>query len=213
MPDRRDVALAAAGLTLAAAGAFAWWSPSANSSNGPTPGSAASTTGSAAPATGASDPASAPAEPPRTRPEPGDPEQLSIPALGVSAPVVPVRAPGRTLVPPGDPTTLGWWADGARPGAARGSALVAGHTVHTGGGALDDLEDVRRGDRVVVRTDRGRITYVVRQVHVYDKGRIADDATRLFSQQVPGRLVIVTCEDWDGEQYLSNVVVTATPVG
>jgi len=29
---------------------------------------------------------------------------------------------------------------------------------------------------------------------------------------VPGRLVLITCEDWDGERYLSNVVVTATPV-
>jgi LPXTG-site transpeptidase (sortase) family protein len=136
-----------------------------------------------------------------------------IPALHVDAPVVPVHAPGRTLVPPSDPTTLGWWVDGAEPGARRGSALVAGHTVHTGGGALDDLEKLRRGDPVVVRTDRGTIHYVVRQVRVYAKGRIAADARRLFSQRVAGRLVLLTCEDWNGERYLSNVVVTATPRG
>ena len=34
----------------------------------------------------------------------------------------------------------------------------------------------------------------------------------MFSQDVPGRLVLITCEDWDGSRYLSNVVVTATPV-
>jgi hypothetical protein len=52
----------------------------------------------------------------------------------------------------------------------------------------------------------------VRTVRVYDKGSVARDAKRLFSQDVPGRLVLVTCEDWDGERYLSNVVVTAAPV-
>ena len=40
---------------------------------------------------------------------------------------------------------------------------------------------------------------------------MADHAERLFSQDVPGRLVLVTCEDWDGERYLSNVVVVAEP--
>jgi streptomycin 6-kinase len=37
-------------------------------------------------------------------------------------------------------------------------------------------------------------------------------AEELFSQRVPGRLVLVTCEDWDGREYLSNVVVIAAPV-
>jgi LPXTG-site transpeptidase (sortase) family protein len=131
----------------------------------------------------------------------------------VNAPVMPVRAPGGTLVPPSDPQRLGWWAGGAEPGAARGSALVTGHTVHTGGGALDDLETLRRGDRITVRTDRGRIRYAVQRIEVLRKGAVAREAQRLFSQDVPGRLVVITCEDWDGERYLSNVVVVAAPVG
>ncbi len=124
-----------------------------------------------------------------------------------------MRAPDRTLVPPSDPQRLGWWADGAEPGAAAGSALITGHTVHDGGGALDHLEDLVRGDRVVVRTDTGTIRYDVRRIRVYSKGALAEHATSLFSQRVPGRLVLITCEDWDGERYLSNVVVTATPAG
>jgi sortase (surface protein transpeptidase) len=83
--------------------------------------------------------------------------------------------------------------------------------VHTGGGALDHLDRLRPGDTVVVRTDRHRLRYAVTRVRVYTKGRIAADAGRLFSQRVAGRLVIVTCADWDGSRYLSNVVVTATP--
>jgi len=85
--------------------------------------------------------------------------------------------------------------------------------VHTGGGALDDLERLHRGDAVTVRTDRGTIRYDVRRVAVYSKGSVARHARRLFSQTVAGRLVLVTCEDWDGERSLSNVVVVATPVG
>ena len=192
--------LAAAGTILAAAGAFAWWSQ-AGPEDLPDPPAA-----SASPP-----PIGTTAKPAIAKPEPGAPELVRIPSLGVRAPVVPVHAPGRTLVPPRDPQRLGWWADGARPGAAEGSALIAGHTVHTGGGALDDLEELRTGDEVTVRTDRGTLRYEVDRVRVYSKGRIADDATRLFSQDVPGRLVLITCEDWDGTRYLSNVVVTATP--
>lgn len=142
---------------------------------------------------------------------PGSPRRLVIPALGVRNHVVPVRAPGGTLIPPSDPQQLGWWAQGARPGASRGSALITGHTVHTGGGALDDLETLRRGDVVTVITDRGRIRYAVSSVEVFAKGTVAEKATGLFSQRVSGRLVLITCEDWDGARYLSNTLVTARP--
>lgn len=142
---------------------------------------------------------------------PGSPRRVVIPALGVDAPVVPVAAPGRVLVPPSDPTQLGWWAGGAAPGAARGSALVAGHTVGAGGGALDDLEALERGDRVVVRTSRGGRSFQVRTVRIYEKAIVAERAEDLFDQDVAGRLLLLTCEDWDGERYRSNVVVTAAP--
>jgi len=141
----------------------------------------------------------------------GMPTRVVIPALDVNAPVLPITAPGGVLIPPSDPQELGWWADGAKPGAARGSALVTGHTVHTGGGALDDLEILTRGDPVKVSTSNGWVTYAVRTTKVYAKGSLARHADGLFSQTVPGRLVLITCEDWDGERYLSNVVVTAVP--
>ncbi len=143
--------------------------------------------------------------------KPGAPRRLLVPSLGVDAPVVPIEAPGGVLTPPADPQVLGWWAAGAKPGARTGSALVTGHTVHSGGGAMDDLERLARGDRVWMRTDRGRIGYDVRSVVVLGKGELAEQAEQLFSQEVPGRLVLITCEDWNGVEYLSNVVVTATP--
>ncbi|GAA2151548.1 hypothetical protein GCM10009844_33910 [Nocardioides koreensis] len=200
---RRSWAVAAVGVVLVAGGLLGWFLQA--------PG--AGVTGHA-PTSRPSSPtvASVPAEATRAAWVPGAPRRVLIPALHVAAPVLPVKAPGGTLVPPSDPQQLGWWAGGARPGAARGSALVTGHTVHTGGGALDDLETLRRGDTVTVRTDRGRIRYAVTKVAVYGKGAVADHAERLFSQDVPGRLVLVTCEDWDGQGYLSNVVVVAEPV-
>ena len=125
--------------------------------------------------------------------------------------MLPIRAPGGTLVPPSDPQELGWWAAGARPGDRRGSALVTGHTVHTGGGALDDLETLARGGRGP-GAHRPRLDPVRRPRRpVYDKGSVARTPPGCSASDVPGRLVLVTCEDWDGVRYLSNVVVTAVP--
>lgn len=145
------------------------------------------------------------------RVQPGDPVKVSVPRLGVSARVLSIRARGGTLVPPSNPLQVGWWSDGARPGAAKGSAIITGHTVHNGGGAFDDLDRLSVGDSVSVTTRRGAINYVVSSVTVYRKKTLAKQAARLFDQSVPGRLVLVTCEDWDGTSYLSNAVVVAVP--
>jgi LPXTG-site transpeptidase (sortase) family protein len=149
---------------------------------------------------------------PAPAPGTGRPARLLVPSLGVDAPVVGIDTEGSVLVPPDDPQTLGWWTGGARPGARFGGALITGHTVSSGGGAFDDLETLRRGDRVAVRTRRGVVRYQVTGVSIYRKASLARDAERLFSQDVPGRLVLVTCEDWTGEVYLSNVVVFAEPL-
>lgn len=197
-----SVLLALVALALVGGGVVLWSDRApAGSATGAEPGGASSA------ASGTPTPRAA--VPARSRP--GAPVRVTIPALGVDAPVDPISAPGGTLVPPGDAARLGWWAGGARPGDARGSVLVAGHTVHTGGGALDDLEELRRGDVVRVRTTRGTQAYQVTSVRVPSKTMVAAEARRLFAQDVPGRLVLVTCEDWDGTRYRSNVVVLATP--
>lgn len=104
---------------------------------------------------------------------------------------------------------VGWWSAGAQPGAKRGSAVITGHTVHTGGGAFDQLDLLRKGDRVIVSTARGALRYRVTGVTTYRKRALAAHATEVFDQDVPGRLVLITCEDWNGTVYLSNVVVIA----
>ena len=158
----------------------------------------------------------APEEPKVDRPQPnqaaGQPNRIIVPELGIDHPVVDIYAPDGVLVPPGDPQVLGWWADGAVPGAKHGGALITGHTVSSGGGAFDHLETLDRGDRVKVRTSNGVVEYAVAGVTIYRKATLAEDAERIFSQSVPGRLVLVTCEDWNGTTYLSNAVVIAEPL-
>lgn len=146
---------------------------------------------------------------PEPHPAAGRPTRLVVPKLGIDAPVIGIGVVDGTLLPPSDPQTLGWWAEGAAPGALRGGALITGHTVHSGGGAFDDLETLAAGDRLRVRTAEGVIPYVVRGVTVYRKATLARDAERVFSQTVPGRLVLITCEDWNGTGYDSNAIVFA----
>ena len=206
---RLSRSLAAAGAALLLFGIGTWIVQSDDSGAGAGQGQARQAAGSIAPSPTPAGPRAA--EPAQRRA--GAPRAISIPALVVQAPVVPIEAAGNVLVPPGDPSTLGWWVAGARPGDRRGSALLTGHTVHDGGGALDDLERLGVGDPVTVTVASGPIRYVVSSVRTFSKGSLADHARRLFSQEVRGRLVLVTCEDWDGEKYLSNVVVVATPAG
>lgn len=142
----------------------------------------------------------------------GVPNRVQIDALGIDVPVVPIHLQVSTLVPPADPQTLGWWADGAVPGAKDGSSIITGHTVHTGGGALDNLERLVVGDVFTVRTEAGSIDYWVSRVEIYDKSRVSRASSHLFNQSMRGRLVLITCEDWDGTGYNSNVVVIARPV-
>lgn len=205
---RVTAALVVIGLILVVIGGTAWWfQPQTPVPVGAEPSAPRV---SAPPAQNVLEPVPPPKEQ-RVETEPGAPERLEVPALGIDAPVIPIGAPGGVLTPPSDPQTLGWWADGAKPGARLGSALVTGHTVSTGGGAMDDLEQLQSGDRVWMRTDRGRIGYDVRTVVILGKGELAKRAQQVFDQDVRGRLVLITCEDWNGVEYLSNVVVTATP--
>jgi LPXTG-site transpeptidase (sortase) family protein len=138
------------------------------------------------------------------------PVRLTVPALAISARVTPIAERSSVLTPPSDPHVLGWWRGGALPGVRRGTAIITGHTVHTGGGAFDHLGDLARGDRIRLQTRSGPLEYSVTSVADESKSWLAAHAARVFSQTVPGRLALVTCTDWTGTVYLSNTVVLAT---
>lgn len=141
------------------------------------------------------------------------PEAVELPTLSVRAPVEPVDiAADRVLAPPADPDVLGWWQEGRRPGDQHGAALLAGHTVSTGGGALERLEDLRVGDPVLVRSADAALRFEVVDVEVMSRADLTGRAETLFSQDGAARILLITCEDWDGVDWRSNVVVQATPV-
>ena len=141
----------------------------------------------------------------------GRPREVRVPRLHVDSDVVPITGQSGTLLPPSDPQLLGWWQEGSEVGAGTGTAVVTGHTVHTGGGALDQLDQLVVGDVVRVRTDRGWIRYVVQRTRIYSTEELAREADRVFRLDGPGRLVLITCDDWNGSFYESNAVVVATP--
>jgi LPXTG-site transpeptidase (sortase) family protein len=141
------------------------------------------------------------------------PYSLRIPRIGVEAPVVAIQSnEDRVLLPPRDPGLAGWWSDGAAPGAAEGSAVVVGHTVRAGGGVFDDMGDLRGGDTIEVEGADDVLTYQVESVEVISKDVFARDAGQILAQSGPGRLVVITCDDWDGSVWRSNIVTVAVPV-
>lgn len=164
-------------------------------------------------------PASAPNAPvdggaasrPRRTPVAAAPDVVVVPALGVRAQVDPISVVDGALTPPDDPSRIGWWSAGARPGSTVGKAVLTGHTVNAGGGAFDDLETVAAGETVVVESVRGRLVYDVTSVRVLSRAELARENRSIFSQDGPHRLVLITCEDWDGVAYRSNVVIEAAP--
>jgi LPXTG-site transpeptidase (sortase) family protein len=142
----------------------------------------------------------------------GQPREVRVARLHVDSEVVPISGQSGSLLPPSDPQVLGWWQEGKPVGAQVGTAVITGHTVHTGGGALDNLDKLVVGDSLRVRTDQGWIGYVVQRARIYPTSELARDADRIFRLGGTGRLVLITCDDWNGTFYESNAVVFATPV-
>jgi LPXTG-site transpeptidase (sortase) family protein len=138
---------------------------------------------------------------------------LRIPRIGVDARVVPIQSNvERILEPPRDPSVAGWWSEGAAPGEPDGSAVVVGHTVRNrDGGVFDNVRDLSVGDAIEVEGSDSTLTYRVQSIDVLSKDEVARDAENIFAQTGPGRLVLITCDDWDGTAWRSNIITIATP--
>ncbi len=146
---------------------------------------------------------------------PSRPVRLVVPALELRARVTPIEVnTEQVLDPPADTTRVGWWRRSARPGADQGQTVLTGHTVHTGGGVMNDLGKLRRGQLVKVVTRRGTMVYRTTRVATLTKEQLAARSAGLFGQERdPVRLVLITCTDWDGTVYQSNIVAFAKPLG
>jgi LPXTG-site transpeptidase (sortase) family protein len=146
---------------------------------------------------------------------PSRPDRLVVPEIGLDAPIIPIEIdPDGVLSPPADVDVVGWWKRSARPGSTSGQTLVTGHTVHTGGGVMNELGDIRPGELIQIETSRGTVDYEATKIFVYTKAQLAKHAQQLFTQKRDNiRLVLVTCTGWTGHDYTSNIIVFADQLG
>jgi hypothetical protein len=144
------------------------------------------------------------------------PTRVRIAARGIDAPIYAVDIDLATgaLAIPKSIDRVGWWRDGAAPGAPQGAILLAGHvdSAKRGAGAFYALKNARRGDTVSVTSADGtsrsyRITSMTRV-------RKAALPASIYSRSGPRRLVLVTCGgpfDTRNGHYRDNIIVSAVP--
>ncbi|MXM63355.1 class F sortase [Streptomyces sp. HUCO-GS316] len=180
--------------------------------------------GSSAPATGDMAAVGRPPDvklPPALKPL-GDalPQRVDIPGLGVQAPVVErgLDAQGAVDPPPFDqPGVVGWYRDGAKPGAA-GTALMVGHVdTETRPAVFYKISVLKPGQTVRVVRDDGQVAeFTVDDVEVVTRDRF--DAQQVYGPRQSGRaeLRLITCGgtfDRATRSYTANVIVSAYLTG
>ncbi|MFD5635017.1 class F sortase [Streptomyces sp. NPDC127077] len=148
------------------------------------------------------------------------PQRVDIPSMGVQAPVVARGLDGRGAIDPppfAQPGVVGWYAAGARPGAA-GTALLVGHVdTETRPAVFYRLSTVKPGDTVRITRDDGTVAeFTVDDVQVLPRDHF--DARQAYGVREAGRaeLRLITCggtfDRADGS-YTANVVVSAYLTG
>ena len=147
------------------------------------------------------------------------PNRIVIPKLKASAPIVKVgTTPDHELEVPLNPKVVGWWSPGAKPGAAVGTAILAGHINYAGvQGAMAEIGRLNPGDEVDVYGTQNAdakhlVRFTVTGVRTYHKTHLP--YKQIFDQKSVGRIAIVTCGgpfDASTGNYLDNIVVFAIP--
>ncbi|MCL6673362.1 class F sortase [Streptomyces panaciradicis] len=143
-----------------------------------------------------------------------EPSSLVLPRLDVRAAVkaVGVAADGQIEIP-ANPKQVGWYRYSPEPGSPKGSTVIVGHVDSKGRGlgVLVALDDVRAGDRVLVRQkDGGEVQYRVSSRRTIGKRDLA--ASGAFRRDGPAVLTLITCAGpylADKGGYQNNLVVTA----
>ncbi|MFJ8696474.1 class F sortase [Streptomyces roseolilacinus] len=189
-----------AGVAGAASAALALFLPAAGPPAPPDAGTVPSGRGTAAPA------AVAAHSPPVTLTVPGHVDRLPVDPVG--------GTDDGALDLPASPSRLGWWALGARPGAAAGTLLLAGHldSAEEGPGPFEALHSLPIGALAqVAAADGGRHTYRIVARRTYRASALPGD---LFSARGRPRLVLVTCAgafDREERTYAENLVLYGVP--
>lgn len=145
--------------------------------------------------TSAAQPAEAPAK--VTGQEPGT---VRLPAGGTAKLIRKELADDGSLPIPEGLDEATWW--GAKIGADQGASLLSGHVNWKGKkGPFDELWRLKTGQEVsVVDTAGGKWVYKIEEIVTVHKTKLAEQAEKLFGQDGPHRLVLVTC----GGEYVGG---------
>ncbi|MDJ0457582.1 class F sortase [Arthrobacter sp. NQ7] len=152
--------------------------------------------------------------PPAPRSVPA-PTSLSVSGTSISMPVVPAGVSGGGAMEIPDVfDRAAWYKFGPAPGAAEGTAVIAGHIDTTSDRApFSALKSLAAGTLIRVgREDAPALTYRVVRVELMAKDRF--DSGSVFRRHGPHELKLVTCGGrWLDERmdYSDNVIVTAAP--
>ncbi|MEA3552016.1 class F sortase [Pseudarthrobacter sp. C1] len=153
-----------------------------------------------------------PATPESTAAEPS-PVSLTVAGTSIDMPVVPVGvAEGGAMEIPDAFDRAGWYRFGPAPGAAAGTAVIAGHIdTKSDTAPFSQLKTVAAGTLVQVgRQGAPALNYRVVGVELMAKDRF--DGSSVFRRSGPHELKVVTCGgEWLDERmdYSDNVIVTA----
>lgn len=121
------------------------------------------------------------------------PYSIEIPALKVNTEIEKVGTlkNGQMGVPKGF-DTVGWFGEGAKPGAP-GNAVMAGHVdSKTGPAVFYKLEDLEEGDEVIVKDKDGKsLTFEVTGKESYERKTAPVD--KIFDYSYGSKLNLITC--------------------
>jgi LPXTG-site transpeptidase (sortase) family protein len=149
---------------------------------------------------------------------PPAPTRLEVPALGIDVTVQPVGLDDQGRMGLfDDPAIAAWYRWGPAPASDAGSSVIAAHVDSLAYDVLPfaRLRDAAPGTEVFVTDAAGtRHAYAVQSLQVIEKADVDWDAA--FDRSGAPRLTLVTCGgefDYANRRYLSNLVVTASPLG
>ena len=144
----------------------------------------------------------------------GLPARLKIPSIKVDATIKYVGlTPEGAMGSPKDPNDVAWFNLGPRPGE-KGSAVIAGHSGYkVGEVAFDNLNKLRKGDKLYIEDDKGKSSsFVVQESRVYDAEAYAPE---VFASDNGTHLNLITCFGvWDKSKknYTKRLVVFADSI-
>jgi len=135
-----------------------------------------------------------------------EPSRLKIPSISVDASVEHLGLTNEGAMDvPEDKDDVAWYKFGPHPGE-NGNAVIAGHYgwKENTPAVFDNLHKLKIGDKIYVENKNGSlITFVVREIQIYDKDA---DASKVFwSDDNKAHLNLITCTgEWSDNEKTSS---------